>query len=67
MSGGRGSVAGTFLGALIISIIAKALPLINVPSIAQNTVKGVIILFVVIFNVITQRMVDRQNLERREM
>ena len=67
MSGGRGSVAGTFLGALIISIIAKALPLINVPSITQNTVKGVIILFVVIFNVITQRMVDRQNLERREM
>ena len=67
MSGGRGSVVGTFLGALIISIIAKALPLINVPSIAQNTVKGVIILVVVIFNVITQRMVDRQNLERREM
>jgi len=67
MSGGRGSVAGTFLGALIISIIAKALPLVNVPSIAQNTVKGVIILVVVIFNVITQRMVDKQNLERREM
>ncbi|MCR4589893.1 MAG: ABC transporter permease [Lachnospiraceae bacterium] len=67
MSGGRGSVVGTFLGALIISIIAKALPLINVPSIAQNTVKGLIILIVVIFNVMTQRMVDKQNLERREM
>jgi rhamnose transport system permease protein len=49
------------------AIIAKALPLIGIDSIAQNTVKGVIILVVVILNVITQRMMDRQNLERREM
>lgn len=67
MSGGRGSVIGTFFGSLIMAIIAKALPLIGIDSIAQNTVKGVIILVVVILNVITQRMMDRQNLERREM
>jgi rhamnose transport system permease protein len=67
MSGGRGTVIGTFFGSLIMAIIAKALPLIGIDSIAQNTVKGVIILVVVILNVITQQMMDRQNLERREM
>ena len=67
MSGGRGSVTGTFLGALIIAIIAKALPLVGIDAIAQNLVKGLIILVVVILNVITQRMMDHQNLVRREM
>ena len=67
MTGGRGSVVGTFLGALIIAIIAKALPLVGIDAIAQNLVKGIIILAVVILNVVTQRMMDRQNLLRREM
>lgn len=67
MNGGRGTVVGTFFGALIMAIIAKALPLVGIDSIAQNTVKGVIILAVVLLNVITQRVMDKQNLERREM
>ncbi len=67
MNGGRGSVVGTFLGALIIGVIAKALPLIGIDAIAQNLVKGAIILVVVVLNVITQRMIDRQALLRREM
>lgn len=67
MSGGRGSVVGTFLGALIIGIIAKALPLVGIDAIAQNLVKGAIILVVVVLNVITQRMMDKQALSRREM
>ena len=67
MNGGRGSVAGTFLGALIIGIISKALPMVNIPNFWQNLIKGVIILAVVILNVITQRTMERQNLLRREM
>lgn len=67
MSGGRGSVGGALLGALILSVIAKALPLVGIDSIAQNTVKGLIILVVIMLNVITQRMMDKSNLERREM
>lgn len=67
MSGGRGSVSGALLGSLILAIIAKALPLVGIDSLAQNTVKGLIILVVIILNVVTQRMMNRQNLERREM
>ena len=67
MSGGRGTVAGALLGSLILAIIAKALPLIGIESIAQNTVKGVIIMIVVILNVLTQRAMDKSNLKGREM
>lgn len=67
MNGGRGSVVGTFLGALFYAIVAKALPLIGLQSITQNLIKGIIVLAVVLLNVLTQRAIDRQNLERREM
>lgn len=67
MNGGRGSVGGALLGALILAVIAKALPLAGIDSIAQNTVKGLIILIVVVLNVVTQRMMDQKNLERRGM
>ena len=67
MSGGRGNVVGTFLGAFFYAVVAKALPLVGLESIWQNLIKGVIILAVVVLNVITQRMMDKRNLERREM
>ena len=67
MNGGRGSVAGALLGALILSVIAKALPLVGIDALAQNTVKGVIIIAVVLLNVITQRSMDKANLAKREM
>ena len=67
MSGGKGSVPGALLGALILAVIGKALPLVGIDAIWQNTIKGVLIVAVIILNVITQRMLDRQNLERREM
>lgn len=67
MSGGKGSVPGALLGALILAVIGKALPLVGIDAIWQNTIKGVLIVAVIILNVITQRMLDRKNLERREM
>ncbi|MDE7330715.1 MAG: ABC transporter permease [Lachnospiraceae bacterium] len=67
MSGGKGSVAGALLGALMLAVIAKALPLVGIDSLAQNTVKGVLIVAVIILNVITKRAMDKSNLERREM
>ena len=68
MSGGRGSVVGVLFGSLILATIARALPLI--PFFDQlwlNTIKGVIILVVVVVNVILQRIADRNALKRREM
>ncbi len=68
MSGGRGTVIGALLGGLILATIAKALPLI--PFFDQlwlNTIKGVIILVVVVVNVVLQRIADRNALKGREM
>ena len=68
MSGGRGTVIGALLGSLILATIARALPL--VPFFDQlwlNTIKGVIILVVVMVNVVLQRIADRNALKRREM
>lgn len=67
MKGGRGSVICALLGALVLSIIGKALPLVGIDAIAQNTIKGVIIIAVIVLNVLTQRMMDRANLAKREM
>ena len=67
MTGGRGSVVGALIGALILSVISKALPLVGIDALAQNTVKGVIIIAVIILNVVTQRMMDKAALEKREM
>ena len=53
--------------ALILALITRALPLVGIDAIAQNMVKGILILVVVVLNVVTQRMMDRANLERREM
>lgn len=67
MSGGRGTVVGALLGSLILATIAKALPLVGIDALAQNTIKGVLILAVVVVNVVLQRMADRNALKGREM
>ena len=68
MNGGRGTVIGALLGSLILATIAKALPLI--PFFDQlwlNTIKGVIILVVVVVNIVLQRTADKNALKGREM
>ena len=67
MSGGRGSVIGALFGSLILATIAKALPLVGIDALAQNTIKGVLILVVVVVNVVLQRVADRNALKGREM
>lgn len=67
MSGGRGSVIGALFGAIIMAMIPKALPLLHIDALWQNTIKGVMILAVIVVNVILQRVSARNALKRREM
>lgn len=67
LNGGRGSVAGVFLGALTMAVVGKALPLIGVSQFWQTAIKGVIIIVAVILNVLAQRAMDKNNLKGREM
>ena len=67
MPDGRGTVMGALLGSLILATIAKALPLVGIGALWQNTIKGVLILVVVVVNVVLQRIADRNALKGREM
>lgn len=55
VSGGKGEVSGAFFGVLIISVISNAMTFLRVPVIAQDVVKGFIILFAIIFDAIMQK------------
>lgn len=55
LSGGRGSLMGSLIGVLFISVIANGLVLMGVNSQAQNVVRGVLILIAVLINVVFQQ------------
>ena len=67
MSGGRGTVVGVLFGSIIMAMIPKALPLLHINALWQNTIKGVLILAVVVVNAVLQRIAARNALSRREM
>ena len=50
LSGGRGSIIGTLIGALIISVLNNALNIMDVSSYYQMVVKGVVIIMAVILD-----------------
>ena len=50
LSGGRGSISGTVLGAIIIGVLNNGLVLLNVSPFWQQVVKGVVILLAVIID-----------------
>jgi len=55
MSGGRGSLIGTFLGVIFITLIGNGLVLLGVDSFLQSVVRGVIIVLAVLLNVTLSR------------
>jgi ribose/xylose/arabinose/galactoside ABC-type transport system permease subunit len=48
--GGRGSIVGTFLGAMLIGVLRNGLNLLNVGSYVQMVVLGVVILLAVLLD-----------------
>lgn len=55
LAGGRGSMVGTLLGVLFITVIANGLVLLGVDSFLQDVVRGVIIVGAVLVNVMVAR------------
>jgi len=50
LSGGKGTILGTFLGSLIIGVISNGLNLMGVESYTQNIIKGAVILIAVLLD-----------------
>lgn len=55
LAGGRGSLVGTMLGVVFISVIANGLVLLGVNSFLQDVVRGLIIVGAVLINVVISR------------
>lgn len=60
MAGGRGSMIGTFLGVLFITLIGNGLVLLGVNSFLQNVIRGAIIVAAVLLNVTLSRRRSNQ-------
>jgi len=55
LAGGRGSMLGTLLGVVFITVISNGLVLLGVDSFLQNVVRGVIIVAAVLVNVLVTK------------
>lgn len=60
MFGGEGGVIGTVIGALIMNVIQNGLNLIGAPSILQQFIVGLIILFAVIVDQTVRNMTEKR-------
>ena len=54
LSGGKGTVIGVVIGALLISTLGNGMSLLNIDSNVQNIVKGLVLILAVWFDVATQ-------------
>jgi ribose/xylose/arabinose/galactoside ABC-type transport system permease subunit len=59
LTGGRGSVIGTFFGALLIGVLYNAMNLLNVDSYLQKVLLGAVILLAVVLDELRKRYLAR--------
>lgn len=59
MSGGRGSIAGTVIGVLLLGVLNNGLEIVHLPSFYQYLVKGAVLIIAVI--------IDKSMQEKRKM
>jgi ribose/xylose/arabinose/galactoside ABC-type transport system permease subunit len=50
LNGGKGSVIGTLIGALIVAVLGNGMDMLNILSFWQNVLKGVIFVFAIVIN-----------------
>jgi ribose/xylose/arabinose/galactoside ABC-type transport system permease subunit len=60
LMGGRGTIVGTFFGALLIGVLNNVMNLVNIESYTQQIVLGVVILLAVILDELRKRYLGRR-------
>ena len=65
MSGGRGRIGGTIIGAFVIGILSDGLVMMGVSSFWQTVIKGVVIIAAVVVDQAQQRIQQRMALQQR--
>ena len=65
MSGGRGKIGGTIIGAFVIGILSDGLVMMGVSSFWQTVIKGLVIITAVVVDQFQQRMQQKFALQQR--
>jgi erythritol transport system permease protein len=66
MSGGRGRIGGTIIGAFVIGILSDGLVMMGVSSFWQTVIKGLVIITAVVVDQAQQRLQQRMALQMRQ-
>ncbi len=64
LSGGRGSLGGTIIGAFVIGVLSDGLVLLGVSEFWQTVIKGLVIVLAVVVDQLQQRLQSRAVLQR---
>jgi len=67
MSGGRGRIGGTIIGAFVIGILSDGLVMMGVSTFWQTVIKGVVIITAVMVDQFQQKMQMRMALQQRSV
>ncbi len=68
VTGGYGKIMGVVIGAVMIATIDSAIPQLGIGnSMITEFIKGILLLFAILLNVILQRIADKQDLARRNI
>lgn len=68
VTGGYGKITGVIIGAIMIATINSAIPQLNIGnSMITEFVKGILLLFAILLNVMLRRIANRQELLRRNI
>jgi erythritol transport system permease protein len=65
MTGGRGKIGGTIIGAFVIGILSDGLVMMGVSSFWQTVIKGLVIITAVVVDQFQQRMQQRMAMQMR--
>jgi len=66
LSGGRGSIGGTIIGAFVIGVLNDGMVMMGVSSFWQNVIKGAVIVLAVIIDQVQARMQERIALQKQQ-
>ena len=66
LAGGRGSMAGTLIGAFVIGVLNDGLVMMGVSSFWQKVIKGAVIVLAVIIDQVQARMQERIALQKQQ-
>jgi erythritol transport system permease protein len=66
LSGGRGGIGGTIIGAFVIGVLGDGLVMVGVSSFWQQVIKGLVIVLAVIIDQIQARMQERIALQKQQ-